>query len=67
MIKNDEQLKTAQGNIIKLEDVLLAARKTHPQNEYALMSSPILLEIQERQNEIVQYLSSKEGATAITV
>ncbi len=58
MIKNDEQLRTAQQAIFNLEKVLLEARKVHPEAEYRAMSEPILLEIQQREQEILSYLAT---------
>jgi hypothetical protein len=40
--------------------VLLAARKVHTPHEYRLMSAPILLELQQREQEILAYLSQTE-------
>jgi hypothetical protein len=36
----------------------LEARKVHSRQDYARMSEPILLEVQQREQEIVEYLSS---------
>ena len=60
MIENDHQLKTAQEAVRNLQQVLLAARKVHSQKEYRLMSEPILLELQRREQEILEYLSQAE-------
>ena len=57
MIENDDQLKVAQKAVENLQHVLLAARKVHSQREYRLMSAPILLEVQQREQEILAYLS----------
>jgi len=57
MIQNDEQLATAQQAILNLQKVLLEARKVHLAQEYRAMSEPILLEIQQREQEIISYLS----------
>jgi hypothetical protein len=66
MIENDEQLNTAQKAITNLQQVLLAARKTHNADEYKLMSEPILLEIQRREQEIIEYLSHIETEPSLT-
>jgi len=58
MIHNDEQLKAAQQAIFNLEKVLLEARKVHSAEEYRSMSEPILLQIQQREHEILAYLSA---------
>ena len=60
MIENDDQLKVAQKAVENLQHVLLAARKVHSQQEYRLMSAPILLELQQREQEIIAYLSRTE-------
>ena len=56
MIRNDRDLEIARKNLWQLEEVLRAARMVHPPDEYALMSKPFLLQIQERQQEILEYL-----------
>jgi len=60
MIDNDHQLKIAQKAVENLQQVLLAARNVHSQQEYRLMSAPILLELQRREQEILEYLSRTE-------
>jgi len=57
MIMNDEHFKAAQKAVGNLQQVLLAARKVHTPAEYRSMSEPILLEIQQREQEILIYLS----------
>jgi hypothetical protein len=49
MIANDQQLQLAQAAVENLQRVLLAARKVHSPHEYRLMSAPILLELQQRE------------------
>jgi len=61
MIENDEQLKAAQEAVRKLQQILLAARKVHSAVEYRAMSEPILLELQQREQEILTYLSHAEA------
>ena len=61
MIENDEQLKAAQEAVRNLQQVLLAARKVHTTAEYRAMSEPILLELQQREQEILTYLSRVEA------
>ncbi|HJZ05599.1 MAG: hypothetical protein XU11_C0010G0029 [Candidatus Dadabacteria bacterium CSP1-2] len=65
MIENDEQLTRAQQAIVNLQKILLEARKIHSAEEYRAMSEQILLEIQQREHEIIAYLSKKK--TEITV
>ena len=60
MIENDEQLKVVQEGVRNLQQVLLAARRVHGEAEYRAMSEPILLEIQQREQAILDYLSRTE-------
>jgi hypothetical protein len=48
----------AQESIGNLRKVLLEARKVHSRRDYTRMAEPILLEIQQREQEILEYLSS---------
>ena len=48
----------AQQSIGNLRTILLAARKVHSARDYARMAEPILLEIQQREQAILEYLSS---------
>ena len=57
MIENDQQLQIAQEAVGNLQKILLAARKVHNQEKYQSMSVPILLELQRREQEILDYLS----------
>ena len=61
MIKNDEQLDRAKDAVSKLELILEKARKVHSPSEYKAMSEPILIELQQRENEIIRYLSMAES------
>ncbi len=61
MIQNDEQLQLAQEAVRSLQQILVAARKVHTSTEYRAMSEPILLELQEREHEILTYLSRTEA------
>ena len=58
MIQTDDQMLLAQQCVGNLRRVLLEARKVHSQQDYARMAEPILLEIQQREQEILEYLSS---------
>ena len=64
MIENDQQLATAQKSVSNLQQILLAARKVHSAGEYRLMSAPILLELQRREQELLEYLSRTQAETA---
>jgi hypothetical protein len=57
MIQNDEELARAQQAVVNLQNILLEARKAHSAQEYRAMSEPILLELQQREQEIIVYLS----------
>ena len=48
----------AQQCIASLRNVLLEARKVHSRQDYLRLAEPILLEIQQREQEIFEYLSS---------
>jgi hypothetical protein len=65
MIESELQLRDARRAIENLEKVLLAARKVHSRDEYQSMSVPILLELQRREQEILEYLSRTEAEAAI--
>jgi hypothetical protein len=64
MIESDEQLQAAQEAVHNLQQVLLVARKVHTATEYRLLSEPILLELQQREQEILTYLSRVEAEVA---
>ena len=65
MIHNDAQLKTSQKAVRNLQQVLIAARKVHSSEEYRAMSEPILLELQRREQEILEYLSLSEAELSV--
>jgi hypothetical protein len=58
VIQTDDQMLLAQQCIGNPRRVLLEARKVHSRQDYARMSEPILLEVQQREQEINEYLSS---------
>ena len=60
MIRTDDELHLAQEAVRNLQRVLEAARKIHTPAIYRAMSAPILLELQQREQEILTYLSSVE-------
>ena len=57
MIQTDDQMLLAQQCIANLRRILLEARKVHSLRDYARMAEPILLEVQQREQEILEYLS----------
>ena len=58
MINSDEQMLLAEQRVANLKKVLLQARKVHSPQDYARLSEPILLEIRQREQEIIEFLSS---------
>jgi hypothetical protein len=62
MIDNDTQLHQAQADIQKLWRFLESARQTHSSLDYERMAAPYLLQIQERQQEVLIYLSANPTA-----
>ena len=63
MIHTDEQMLTAQQGVSNLRRVLLEARKVHSPRDYQRMAEPILLEIQQREQEILEYLARDMSLT----
>lgn len=59
MIETDDQMLLAQQCTDNLRRILLDARKVHSRPDYARMAEPILLEIQQREQEILEYLSKE--------
>ena len=64
MIETDEQLSLAQQAVMNLQSILLAARKTHTPAEYRCLAEPILLEIQQREQDTLTYLSRTKAEPA---
>ena len=58
MIQTDDQMLLAQQCVGNLRRILLEARKVHTPRDYTRMAEPILLEIQQREQEIFEYLSN---------
>jgi hypothetical protein len=57
MIRNNEQLMMARKATENLQKILVEARKVHSHAEYRAVSEPVLLEIQQREQDIFDYLS----------
>jgi len=57
VIQTDDQMLLAQQCIDNLRRILLEARKVHSRQDYSRMAAPILLEIQQREQDILEYLS----------
>jgi hypothetical protein len=69
-----DQMLLAQQCIANLRGILLEARKVHSSQDYARMAEPILLEIQQREQEIPEFFSreieqpmASQGDFAISV
>jgi hypothetical protein len=58
VIQTDDQMLLAEQCIGNLRRVLLKARKVHSRQDYSRMAEPILLEVQQREQEILEYLST---------
>jgi len=57
VITTDEEMLLAQQNVANLRQVLLQARKVHSPQDYSRLAEPILLEIQQREQEILDFLT----------
>ena len=57
MIETAEQFERAEEAIGRMKRFLLAARRTHTPQAYAALSAPILRELQERERDVLLYLS----------
>lgn len=66
MIHTDDQLAAAERAVADLKKVLIAARQVHAPREYRAMSQPILLEIQRRDQEILDYLSKTKAEIPVS-
>ena len=60
MIRTDEELRVAQECIGNLEQVLMEAKRTHSPAQYRTLAASLLLELQQRQQEILEYLMEPE-------
>ncbi len=60
MIKTEQQFWAAQQAIQNLQKILLEARNVHTPKEYRAMSEPVLLEIQQREQDVLDYLQRTE-------
>lgn len=64
MIETLEQFERAEEAIAKMKRFLLAARQTHAPEAYAALSVPVLRELQERERDVLVYLSQLSEARA---
>jgi hypothetical protein len=63
MITSDAQLHQAQTDIQTLWRFLEAARTTHAPLDYQRLAAPYLLQLQERQQEVIEYLTRQADVT----
>ena len=61
MIETAEQFERAEETITKIKRFLLVARRTHAAQAYAALSAPILRELQDRERDVLLYLSQMPG------
>jgi hypothetical protein len=64
MIRNDEQLMKAKEAVKNFELILEKARKIHSPSDYKSMSESILIELQQRESDIIRYLSLTKAEVA---
>ena len=57
MIQTDDQMPLVHESAANLRIILLETRKVHSRREYARMADPVLLEVQQREPEILEYFS----------
>jgi hypothetical protein len=60
MITNDQQLEQAEQAAATIKALLRQSRRTMPREAYARMARAWLLDLQEREREILLYLSGLE-------
>ena len=60
MITNDRQLEKAEQAAATIKALLRQSRRTMPPEAYGRMARAWLLELQEREREILLYLSGME-------
>lgn len=59
---NDAQLRCAQESIQTIWRFLEAARESHSPLDYRRLAVPYLLQLQERQQDVLRYLSRETSA-----
>ena len=60
MIANDDQLEKAEQALTTIKTLLRQSRRTMSPEAYARMARPWLLELQQREREILLYFSDVE-------
>ena len=61
MIQTDDEMLLAEQCVSNLRGILLEARKVHSRQDYLRLAEPILLEVQQREQEILEYLRRDLG------
>jgi len=64
MIETPEQFERAEEALGTMKRFLLVARRTHTPEAYTALSAPILRELQERERDILVYLSRSSEVVA---
>lgn len=64
MMETLEQFEQAEDAIANMKRFLLSARRTHTPEAYAALSAPVLRELQDREREVLAYLSQAPAARA---
>ena len=64
MIDTLEQFEQAEEAITRMKRFLLTVRRTHTPEAYRALSAPILRELQERERDILIYLSRSPEVVA---
>ena len=64
MIDTLEQFEQAEEAITKMKRFLLVVRRTHTPEAYVALSAPVLRELQERERDILIYLSRSPEVAA---
>jgi hypothetical protein len=58
MIRTDKEMLVAEQCVSNIRRILVEARKVHSGRDHIRMAEPVLLEIQQREQEILEYLST---------
>lgn len=66
MIRNLQQSELAEAAIRKRKRFLLTVKEIHSPEAYAVLSAPILLELQARGREMLRYLRDPVGRAMST-
>ena len=66
MIHNEKELRVTQKAIENLISILIQTKKTHSADDYQVLSAPILIELQQRQDEVIVYLAQATESVLVT-